>query len=176
MSTTNAQRLARLANGGRWGCWLGAGGLVALTWTHIWTEPMQVVAAPLGFASLDHAAPWQFVLVRIIACGVSAAAAASLLALAACFRAMTLEHPFAAMAPALARFATAVLVAVVVAALTTPLSCLILSAGAGPGQGRLVVSLGANHAFVFLAAVAFFALARLSREAVRIERENAEFV
>jgi len=176
LSTRNADGLRRLAVTGRWGCVVAAAVLVAATWAHIWTQPIRELVAPLGFVSLDHVAAWQFALVRVIACGATAAAAASLLGLAACFRAMSTDDPFPATAAALPRFASTVLVALLVSAVTAPLSSLVLSAGADPGQGRVVVTLGANHAFALLATVAFYALARLVREAARIERENAEFV
>jgi|GEM_PF-4094054 len=176
MRARDAERVRRLAIAGRWACALGAGALVAATWTYIWTQPIHALVAPLGFPSLDHAASWQFVLVRTVACASSAAGAAALLALAGCFRSMATGNAFASTARALPRFAAAVLAAALVSAATPPVSSLVLSIGTPPGQGRLVISLGSSHAFALLAALAFYALARLLREAARIERENAEII
>ena len=167
----DAERLRRMAALGWWGCALSAIGLIVATWSYIWTQPIHLLVAPLGFPSLEHAAPWQFVVVRGFACASSAAGAAALWALGICFRSMVDGNSFAAMATALPRFAVAVLLAAVVSVATPPLSSLILSIGVGPGDGRLVLTLSANHAVAVLVALAFYILARMFREAARIERE-----
>ena len=169
--------LRRLARVGASACWLIALAVASTTALSVWTLPAARLFAPLGFASLDHAAAWQLIAARGLASVPSIVGAAAVVTLGSCFRSIARGQLFASgTVQGLARFAAWIVAAVVVSVAVPTVSGLVLSLGAAPGQGRLVVSLGSQQVLAVLAAGAFWMLSRLLAVAARLERENAEFV
>lgn len=171
-------RLARTASVAALGLGLA---LPLVTGLAVLQTPREALFAPLGFPSLAHVAPWQELLGRILALLPVLCASASLLLLGGGLRPVAASDPGAGrfsvqLTSALARFAIWVAIASGASILVPLLTGLVLSVGAPPGQGRLVLQIGSTAGFGLVASLAVLTLARLLIEARRLEAENAEFV
>lgn len=177
MTEQRNERLQRLARVSCLACYLGGAALALVTTWSIVTRSGAELYGPLGFPTLAHVESWQHHLARAIATLPAIAASLALLALGRAYQTIGTGLLFDEnVTRSLKRFSLGVLVASVLGMLTPTSMGLILSIGAPPGQGRLVIQLSSTNVIGLVLALGIWTFARLLAEARRVKQENEEFV